>query len=363
MQKNPHQYCIIMAGGLGTRFWPMSRHQRPKQFLDVLGTGRTLLQETVDRFEKIILKENIFIVTNKSHKALVNEQVPGLNEDQVLLEPSRRNTAPCLAYAVSKIEVKDPEALVVVAPSDHLIIKEEAFLEQIRDGFEFAAKNQAIITLGIRPGRPDTGYGYIQFIPDESKDGKVHKVKTFIEKPNLELATSFVNSGDFLWNSGIFITSIPTIQSGFSGFLPEMFAVFQDGKEVYYKEGEAAFIDLAYAQCTNISIDYGIIEKAQNVFVIPSDFGWSDLGTWGSLYENSSKDASGNALAGKKVMLYDSHNCIVNMPKDKLVVIQGLDDYIVVDSQGILLICKKENEQDIRQMVSNVKTQHGEDFV
>jgi len=363
MQKNHHQYCVIMAGGLGTRFWPMSRHQRPKQFLDVLGTGRTLLQQTVDRFEKIIPKENIFIVTNKSYSELVNEQVPGLNEHQILLEPSRRNTAPCLAYAVSKIEVKDPEAVIVVAPSDHLIVKEDAFLDQIKKGFHFATENNAIITLGIRPGRPDTGYGYIQFIPDESDDGNVYKVKTFIEKPNLELATSFVSSGEFLWNSGIFITSIPTIQSAFKLFLPEMYAVFQEGKLGYHNEGEAKFLELAYAQCTNISIDYGIIEKAQNVFVIPSDFGWSDLGTWGSLYDNSSKDSTGNAISGKRVMLYDSHNCIVNMPKDKLVVIQGLEDYIVVESQGILLICKKENEQDIRQMVSNVKTHLGEDFV
>jgi len=364
MEQNKHLFCVIMAGGTGSRFWPMSRQSKPKQFLDVLGTGRTLLQQTVDRFRKVIPIENIFIVTNKSYDQLVHQQIPGLDVQQVLLEPSRRNTAPCLGYAAHKILLRDPEAQLIVAPSDHLILKEEDFLDEVGKAVDFASKNEAIVTLGIRPGRPDTGYGYIQFTEKtDHPESDVRKVKTFTEKPSLELATSFLASGEFLWNSGIFITSSDTILKGFQKYLPEMYAVFQDGLPIYYKDGEQAFLERAYAQCTNISIDYGILEKASNVYVIPSDFGWSDLGTWGSLYENSTRDSDGNAVQGKRVMLYDAHNCLVNMPKDKLVLVQGLQDYIVVDSDNMLLICKKENEQEIRQMVTDVKAKRGEEFI
>ena len=351
-----------MAGGVGTRFWPMSRQQRPKQFLDILGTGRTLLQQTYDRFKKIMPEENILIVTNKGYKSLVYEQLPGISENQVLLEPSRRNTAPCIAYALSKIGSKNPDANVVVAPSDHLILKEEAFLDQVMKGFNFSEANPAIVTLGIRPSRPDTGYGYIQYIHEDA-GSEVCKVKTFTEKPNAELAKSFLSSGEFLWNSGLFITTTKVMLHAFQKYLPDMYHVFQDGAANYFTDKEEAFLELAYAQCTNISIDYGIIEKADNVYVIPSEFGWSDLGTWGSLYENSSRDANQNAVVGRKSMLYDTKNCIVNVPKDKLVVVQGLDGYIVVESDGILLICKKDNEQEIRQMVSNVKVQRGEEYI
>jgi mannose-1-phosphate guanylyltransferase len=351
-----------MAGGVGTRFWPMSRQQRPKQFLDILGTGRTLLQQTYDRFKKIMPEENILIVTNKGYKSLVYEQLPGISENQVLLEPSRRNTAPCIAYALSKIGSKNPGANVVVAPSDHLILKEEAFLDQVMKGFNFSEANPAIVTLGIRPSRPDTGYGYIQYIHEDA-GSEVCKVKTFTEKPNAELAKSFLSSGEFLWNSGLFITTTKVMLHAFQKYLPDMYHVFQDGAANYFTEKEEAFLELAYAQCTNISIDYGIIEKADNVYVIPSEFGWSDLGTWGSLYENSSRDANQNAVVGRKSMLYDTKNCIVNVPKEKLVVVQGLDGYIVVESDGILLICKKDNEQEIRQMVSNVKVQRGEEYI
>ena len=351
-----------MAGGVGTRFWPVSRQQRPKQFLDILGTGRTLLQQTFDRFVKIMPEENILIVTNKSYRALVSEQLPGILDHQVLLEPSRRNTAPCIAYALSKIGSKNPDANVVVAPSDHLILKEDAFLEQVMKGFSFSENNAAIVTLGIRPSRPDTGYGYIQYIQEDS-NSEVCKVKTFTEKPNVELAKSFLSSGEFLWNSGLFITTSRVMLHAFQKYLPDMYQVFHDGASNYYTEKEASFLELAYAQCTNISIDYGIIEKADNVYVIPSEFGWSDLGTWGSLYENSTRDSNDNAVVGRKTMLYDSKNCIINMPKDKLVVLQGLDGYIVVESDGILLICKKDSEQEIRQMVSNVKAQRGEEYI
>lgn len=351
-----------MAGGVGTRFWPMSRQQRPKQFLDILGTGRTLLQQTYDRFKKIMPEENILIVTNKGYKSLVYEQLPGISANQVLLEPSRRNTAPCIAYALSKIGSKNPDANVVVAPSDHLILKEEAFLDQVMKGFNFSEANPAIVTLGIRPSRPDTGYGYIQYIHEDA-GSEVCKVKTFTEKPNSELAKSFLSSGEFLWNSGLFITSTKVMLHAFQKYLPDMYHVFQDGAANYFTEKEEAFLELAYAQCTNISIDYGIIEKADNVYVIPSEFGWSDLGTWGSLYENSFRDANQNAVVGRKSMLYDTKNCIVNVPKDKLVVVQGLDGFIVVESDGILLICKKDNEQEIRQMVSNVKVQRGEEYI
>jgi mannose-1-phosphate guanylyltransferase len=354
-----------MAGGIGSRFWPMSRQQNPKQFLDILGTGRTLLQQTVDRFEQLIPRENIFIVTNKTYKSLVIEQVGNLSDQQILLEPSRRNTAPCIAYAMHKIAVKDPEANVVIAPSDHLILKEDVFLNQVRKGFAFTQSTDALLTLGIRPSRPDTGYGYIQFMdePGSSEIQDVKRVKTFTEKPNLELAKSFLASGDFLWNSGIFITSAASLLRSYKLFLPEMDQVFTDGRSVYYTNEESAFIDRAYGQCTNISVDYAIMEKAPNVFVIPSDFGWSDLGTWGSMYENSTKDVNGNAIIGKHVMSYGTKNCVVSVPKEKLVVIQGLEGFIVVEADGILLICKMEDEQEIRQMVTNVKVEKGEEFV
>jgi len=342
----------------------MSRQSKPKQFLDVLGTGRTLLQQTVDRFSQVIPNENIFIVTNKAYSKLVHEQIPGFDPEQVLLEPSRRNTAPCLGYASHKILTRNPNAILIVAPSDHLILKEQDFLDQVDQAVEFASHTAAIVTLGIRPSRPDTGYGYIQFTDKtDHPESAVRKVKTFTEKPNLELATSFLASGEFLWNSGIFITSVETILSAFKKYLPEMHSVFQEGLGLYYTEEENRFIERAYAQCTNISIDYGIIEKASNVYVIPSDFGWSDLGTWGSLYENSVKDDSGNAIQGKRVMLYDAKNCIINMPREKLVLIQGLQDFIVVDSDNMLLICLKENEQEIRQMVADVKAIKGEEFI
>ncbi len=354
-----------MAGGVGTRFWPMSRTFRPKQFIDILGTGETLIQQTVKRFRKIIPIENIYIVTNKMYRDLVFEQVPELSDHQVLSEPSRRNTAPCIAYAAYKIFSLNPEANLVVAPSDHVIIQEENFQKIILDALEATLSNNWLLTLGIHPSRPDTGYGYIQFNESVTydKDERVKKVKTFTEKPAIEMAKSFLQSGDFLWNSGIFIWKARTIITAMEEHLPEVSQLFKAGAGKYNTPEEIGFIQEAYTVCKSISIDYGVMEKASNVYVLASDFGWSDLGTWGSLYDIRTKDTDGNTVVGKNVMLYDSKNCIVHMPKEKLAVIQGLDDYIVVEDEFILLICRKTDEQQIRQFVNDVMTEKGERFV
>jgi mannose-1-phosphate guanylyltransferase len=354
-----------MAGGVGSRFWPMSRTAHPKQFIDILGTGQTLLQQTYNRFLRLCPKENIFIVTNDSYLDLVKEQVKGIDQKNILTEPARKNTAPCVAYATYKINKINPDALVVVAPSDHLITKEDTFIKAVKACFTKAASEDCLVTLGIRPSRPDTGYGYIQFNESvvKEKDKRIKKVKTFTEKPDLEMAKFFLQSGDFLWNSGIFIWSVKSAISAFEKHAHEMHILFSEGNDIYNTPKEAAFIAKAYISCKNISIDYAIMEKADNVYVRSSIIGWSDLGTWGSLYEHIKHDDNENAVVGKNVMLYDSKNCIVNVPKDKLVVMQGLEDYIVVESDGILLICKKEDEQQIRTFVNDAKVLKGEKYV
>jgi len=367
MAKSKHNFCVIMAGGIGARFWPMSRTSHPKQFIDILGIGETLIQQTYRRFRHICPKENIYIVTNESYKSLVMSQIPEMVPEQILLEPARRNTAPCIAYANYRILARDPEARIVVAPSDHIILKEDIFLKNIETVLDAAGENDWLITLGIRPSRPDTGYGYIQYHEGDSPvyppEKHVKKVKTFTEKPNLELAETFMKSGDFLWNSGIFIWSLKSIMKAFSTHLRDVDVLFRKGIGKYGTGGEKAFIAETYLVCKSISIDYGLMEAAHNVYVLAADFGWSDLGTWGSLYENRPKDENGNAVIGKNVMLYDSANCIVNMPKDKLVVLEGLSDYIVVESEQVLLICKKSDEQQIRQFVNDVMLEKGEKFV
>lgn len=365
MKKSEHNYCVIMAGGLGTRFWPMSRTNHPKQFIDILGTGETLLQQTFNRFASLIKKENILIVTNEIYKDLVKQQIHGIREEQILCEPSRRNTAPCIAYANYRILAKDPEARIVVAPSDHIILKEGLFLKNINTALEAAGENDWLLTLGIPPSRPDTGYGYIQFIDGSPspKDPQLKKVKTFTEKPNFELAVTFIQSGDFLWNSGIFIWSLKTIMKAFETFLPEVDVLFRKGTGKYGTPEELDFIDGTYTICKSISIDYGIMEKANNVYVLSADFGWSDLGTWGSLYENRPKDENGNTMIGKNVFLYDSSNCIINMPSDKVVVLEGLKDFIVVEAENVLLVCRKSDEQQIRQYVNDVRLEKGEKYV
>jgi mannose-1-phosphate guanylyltransferase len=354
-----------MAGGIGARFWPMSKTSRPKQFIDILGTGKTLIQQTFDRFLEICPKENIYIVTNGIYKDIILEQLPGIKDNQVLCEPMRRNTAPAVAYAAYKINEINPKANLVVAPSDHIILKEDTFTNVILSALNAASNNDWLLTLGITPSRPDTGYGYIQFCDDKpyEKDERLRKVKTFTEKPNLELAKTFLESGDFLWNSGIFIWSVKSILTAFDQHLPEVAALFKEGSGIYSTDQEQEFINRIFSVCKNISIDYGVMEKAENVYVLASDFGWSDLGTWGSLFDIRQKDENNNAIVGKNVISFGSKNCIVNMPKEKLVVLQGLDNYIVVEDDGILLVCRKEDEQHIRDIVNTVKIEKGDKYV
>ena len=356
-------HCVIMAGGIGSRFWPLSRTSKPKQFIDILGTGKTLLQQTFIRMSRICPSENITIVTSQIYRDIVLEQLPGVSEDQVILEPMRRNTAPCILFANYKIKQKNPNAVVIVAPSDHLILNEDKFVETINNAIGFAAKNDALLTLGIKPNRPETGYGYIQVGASADKHNpNLKKVKTFTEKPNLELAKVFVDSGEFYWNSGLFIWSLNTISKAFEKHLPEVETLFKDISSQFGTTNESLSVERVYSECRNVSIDYGIMEKADNVYVICSEFGWSDLGTWGSLYAHSSKDSNQNAINGKNVMLYDSKNTIVNVPANKLVILQGLDDFIVVESDDILLVCRKQDEQDIKKFVGDVLIEKGEKY-
>ena len=360
-----NQYCIIMAGGVGTRFWPMSTTSHPKQFLDILGTGRTLIQQTFDRFKELCPPENIYIVTSDIYETLVGDQLPLIPKANILTEPTRRNTAPCVAYASYKIHKLNPHAITVVAPSDHLIIKEDVFIKAIKSCFAKAKSEDCLVTLGIKPTRPDTGYGYIQFVNETSKekDKRIYKVKTFTEKPDLDMAKFFMDSGDFLWNSGIFIWSTKSVIKSLEQNDPELATVFKDGEEFYNTPQEKDFIKKAYNICKNISIDYSLLEKAKNVYVRSSLIGWSDLGTYGSLFNHIKHDKGNNALVGKNIMQYDCKDCIVHVPKDKLVVMQGLEDYIVVESDGVLMICKKQDEQQIRNFVNDVKVQKGDKFV
>jgi len=353
-----------MAGGVGARFWPMSKTSKPKQFIDILGTGETLIQQTFNRFLKICPPENILIVTNQQYKDLVMEQLPLIKEHQVLLEPSRRNTAPCIAYANHKILTENPDARIVVAPSDHIIMKEDVFVNVVSEALEVVSENDWLLALGIKPSRPDTGYGYIQYNDNKTyeKNNNIRKVKTFTEKPELEMARQFLESGDFLWNAGIFIWSLKSIMAAFEMYLPQVNSLFQAGIGKYNTEEEEDFIGKTYSVCTNISIDYGVMEKASNVYVYAADFGWSDLGTWGSLYDIRDKDENRNAIVGKNVMTYNTANCIVNMPKNKLVVIQGLDDYIIAEEDHSLLICRKQDEQMIRNIVNDIRIEKGEHY-
>ena len=337
-----NNYCVIMAGGIGSRFWPMSRNNFPKQFIDILGTGKTLIRQTYERFLSICPAENIYIVTNETYLSLVSKQIPELSSDQVLAEPQRRNTSPCVAYAASKIFSINPNANLVIAPSDHIIQDEKKFQQAIISGLTFTEKNDVLLTIGIQPSRPDTGYGYIQFKEDVSNEEfKIRKVKTFTEKPNLEMAKFFLKSGEFLWNAGIFLWNAKTIMKAFEEHLQEMYTIFHEGLEHYFTPSEPDFIRKAYALCKNISIDYGIMEKARNVFVLSAEFGWSDLGTWKSLYEHLPHDKQGNAIVGPHVMVDHTSNCIINMTKNKLAVIQGLENFIIVETENVLLYLKE----------------------
>jgi len=359
---NKHHYVVIMAGGIGSRFWPMSRQDFPKQFLDILNSGQTLIQWTFERFTSFIPVENIFVVTLHEYVGIVKKQLPHLPVENILGEPSRKNTAPCIAYISFKLQQKDPKASLIVAPADHLITDKKAFTKVCLEALSFVNKHNAFITLGIKPAYPNTGYGYIQH-EQQSVTHNVYKVKTFTEKPNLELAKTFLSSGDFLWNAGIFVWQVKNIISAFEKYLPEMFDVFMADKDRFNTPEERAALEHIYPLCTNISIDFGIMEKADNVYVIPSAFGWGDLGTWNSAYENLEKDHFENAVAGDNVIMIDASKCMVHAPRKKLIVLEGLDDFIVVDTEDVLLICKKDREQDIKEYVAEVKRKTGDEYL
>lgn len=359
---NKHHYVAIMAGGIGSRFWPMSRATYPKQFLDILHVGKTLIQQTVDRYAKLVPYENIFIVTSQEYVSLVKQQLPDINPDNIVAEPSRKNTAPCIAYIAFKLFQKDPEAVMVAAPADNLILETDEFNKTATRALDFVDHINALVTIGVKPTYPNTGYGYIQHETTAAANG-IYQVKTFTEKPNIELAKAFLASGDFLWNAGMFIWKVKNVLTAFEKHLPEMYEVFAADKEKFNTPEEAEAIEHIYPQCTNISIDFGIMEKADNVYVIPATFSWSDLGTWNSAWDNMEKDYFGNAVAGKNVMVVDADNCMVHVPENKLVVLQGLHDYIIVDTKDVLLICKKDQEQEIKEYVAEIKRNKGEKFL
>ncbi len=356
-----HRYCVIMCGGIGSRFWPYSRSSRPKQFIDFLGTGRSLLQMSYDRILPIVSKENVLIVTNEIYAPLVREQLPELSEDQILLEPARRNTAPCIAWAAYHIAAKDPQASIMVAPSDHLITQEALFEKAIIDGFEFVEKNNALLTLGIKPTRPETGYGYIQV--GQPVEGGFFKVKTFTEKPKLELAEVFVESGEFFWNSGIFLWKAHNIIEELKQHAPDVADVFESGKGAYGTPAEREFINRAFPGCVGISIDFAVMEKSRNVFVECVNFGWNDLGTWSALYDNSPKNRDSNVTQNCNVLAYNAEGNIFAVNGEKLIVVDGLKDYIVADSGDVLLVCPKGEEQRIKQMVNDVHLAFGEKYL
>ncbi|MDR2928651.1 MAG: mannose-1-phosphate guanylyltransferase [Cytophagaceae bacterium] len=355
-------YCVVMAGGIGSRFWPLSRNAAPKQFLDMFGTGKSLLRQTFERFTAVCPVENFLIVTSSQYTSTVLKQLPELKPAQVLAEPYRRNTAPCIAFANAYIRNKNRNAKIVVTPADHLITNDAEFVKSISSGFNFVQLHDTLLTLGIKPLRPETGYGYIQITDDEQPDDNpFKKVKTFTEKPTRELATVFYESGEFYWNSGIFMWSIKSIDTAFETFLPEIQSLFRGLDTTIGTPEEETSVLETYSQCNNISIDYGIMEKASNVYVQTVNFGWSDLGTWSSMYEEfPTRDASENAVISGKTLLYNTSKSVINIPAEKVAVIQGLNDYIIVDSDNALLICPKANEQFIKQFTNDIKDKFGD---
>ena len=363
MALNSNNFCVVMCGGIGSRFWPVSRKSYPKQFLDFFGTGQSLLQQTYKRFSKIIPKENIFLVTNKAYADLIKQQLPEINDNQILFEPMRRNTAPCVAWASYHIYSINPNANIVVAPSDHLILNEDNFLQLISEALDFAGRTDNLLTLGIKPNRPETGYGYIQI--DEQKVDQFYKVKTFTEKPELDLAKVFVESGEFYWNSGMFVWNVNSIIKALQQFIPELTLrlAADEAMKVYNTADEQDFIDKNFPLCPNISIDFGVMEKADNVYVLLGDFGWSDLGTWSSIYELSDKDSDGNVISKGIAQLYNCKNNIAILPKDKLLVMQDVDGYLIAETDNVLLICKKDEEKDVRKFVTDVQMKLGDDYV
>lgn len=361
MHKN--YYAVIMAGGVGSRFWPVSRTTYPKQFIDIAGTGKSLIQATYDRFKDIVPEQNIYILTNEKYRDLVKEQLKGITNAQVLCEPVMRNTAPCIAYACHKIHALNPDAAIVVAPSDHLILNTVQFSKDVSNALETASQNPCLITLGIQPSRPDTGYGYIRFSEELLGNG-FRKVQQFTEKPDLEKAEAFLASGEYLWNAGIFIWSAAEVLKSFERSLPEMHQLFGGAKEIYNTPEEETFLKENYASSQNISIDYGIMEQADNVYVLPVDFGWSDLGTWASLYTLAGKDTDENVVVPSgSALLYNTSGCMINLPAGKKIVVKGLQDYIIAESNNTIMIVPRSSEQEVKQVVADVKTTFGEDYI
>ncbi len=360
MKQNKNYYAILMAGGVGSRFWPVSTQNFPKQFHDMLGTGDTLIQKTFKRLSYLIPEENIFILTNEHYSDLVFEQLPNITKRQVVLEPVMRNTAPCILYAALKIQKENENAIMIVAPSDHWIEDEKAFSSNVQTAFEYCQSNDALMTLGIRPTFPNTGYGYIEY--DKVTSKAIKAVKQFREKPDYKTAEMFLKAGNFLWNAGIFIWSVTSVIKAFQNNQPELFLLFQKGVTLYNSAKEELFIKENYPLAENISVDYAIMEKSTNVFVIPATFDWNDLGTWGSLYDKLHKDQKLNAIVNSKVLLEDASGNMIRTELNKVVVIDGLNDYIIVDKDDILLIFPKAKEQDIKKVLQNVKTKFGEEY-
>lgn len=352
METNKHSHMVIMAGGIGSRFWPMSTPQCPKQFIDVLGCGRTLLQLTVDRFKGIVQPDNIWVVTGENYKEIVAEQLPDIPESHILLEPCRRGTAPCICYAAWRIKTIDPKACLVVTPSDHIVMNIPEFHRVVQNSLVFAKETDGIITLGIKPTRPDTGYGYIQAdmsIPS-SRNKEIFRVDKFCEKPNLETAKEFVSKNIFFWNAGIFVMSVSTIVNAFRIYEPQTNEIFEGMQKVLGTKEEINRLKLEFPKCNNISIDYAIMERAEEIFVFPAEFGWSDLGTWGSLQQQIEKDIYNNAVVGDNIRMFESNGCIVHTKNLNMVIVQGLDNYIIAEHNGKLLICKQSEEQRIGKM-------------
>jgi mannose-1-phosphate guanylyltransferase len=357
---NKNLYVVLMAGGVGTRFWPYSRNARPKQFLDVLGVGKTLLQSTYERYLPICLPENIWVVTHEEHAGVVREQLPITHDDQILAEPMRKNTAPCIAYAANKIFLKDPNAIMIVSPSDHLILSEREFLQTIQKAVEQAKSQDKLITLGIKPTRPETGYGYIQFLESKSP---LKKVKTFTEKPAIALAKTFLESGEFVWNSGVFVWGVKAILQAFGRYLPELSEAFEEIRPQFSTTDEKNVVTQVYGQTKSVSIDYGVMEKADNVYVSLGNFAWSDLGSWASLYEASNKDAHNNVVSGN-VLVYDTRNSVIKAPDDRLLVVQGLNGFLVGIFDNVVIVCEKDKEELFRRYVNDLKSKHnGTDYL
>lgn len=352
--NNMNNYCVIMAGGIGSRFWPLSKDNYPKQFIDILGTGKSFIQSTYERFHPLIPDGNFLVVTNAAYKALVLEQLPMLKPDQVLCEPARRNTAPCIAYACYRIQSQCEDANIVVTPADHLVTNETEFQRMIKLGFDFLTQHrQALMTIGIKPSRPETGYGYIQ-VPKQHPLPEVVKVDRFKEKPNHETALQFVNEGNYLWNSGIFLWTLKGIMEAFRRDLPGIVSLFDEGKDLFGTAKEQEFINQKFLDCQNISIDYGIMEKSSDTYTIPADFGWSDIGTWGSMFTHVRKDENGNALKGKIVSV-NNKNTIINVEEGTEAVIEGLEDYLVAFRDHSLLVCRLYDEQQIKNWIEGLK--------